>query len=425
MRLHLLVALRHLGACLNRRSDGSVMPMFGLALVPVFGLVGAAVDYSRANNIRTGMQKALDSGLLAGARDGTFNWSNVALDIFNANLPARGGSVGAPVFTKNADGSYSGRVTGAVTTEFLRIMGVPSIPLGAQAAAVAPGPPGQYCVLALNRNAQPALQLTGNSAIDIKAPNCVLQVNSNSTGAVTLNGNTSITSAENCFVGTATKVGNASISPAPDAACKPVNDPFANYAKPTVGPCDYTNYSASGQNTITLQPGVYCGGMKFTGQVKVTFAPGLYIIKDGVLDAQGGSSFIGNGVTFFLTGLGASVQLAGQANWHLVASNSAPFAGFVFFLDPSGPSGLAASSSKLAGTAEMYFEGVIYFPQQNVTLTGGSQTSTPSPYTGYIVDTLDINGNGTLVINNDLTKTSVKIPSGLQLTLNGKPRLVQ
>ena len=63
--------------------------------------------------------------------------------------------------------------------------------------------------------------------------------------------------------------------------------------------------------------------------------------------------------------------------------------------------------------------------QQHVTLTGGSQTFTPSPYTAYIMDTLDINGDGTFVINNDLTKTAVKIPSSLQFTMNGRARLVQ
>jgi hypothetical protein len=46
--------------------------------------------------------------------------------------------------------------------------------------------------------------------------------------------------------------------------------------------------------------------MSFSGQVTVTFASGLFIIKDRVLQASGGSSFTGNGVSFFLTGLGAA-----------------------------------------------------------------------------------------------------------------------
>ena len=52
--------------CQDRR--GGVAPMFALAIVPVFGLVGAAVDYSRANSIRAGMQSAIDATALAMAK---------------------------------------------------------------------------------------------------------------------------------------------------------------------------------------------------------------------------------------------------------------------------------------------------------------------------------------------------------------------
>jgi hypothetical protein len=207
--------------------------------------------------------------------------------------------------------------------------------------------------------------------------------------------------------------------------CSPVLDPFAGFVKPSVGPCDHVGFNASGQQSITLQPGVYCGGMRFSGGVTVTFAPGLFVIKDGALQATGGTSYTGNGVSFFLTGSGAGVQLSGQANWHLVASSSGPFAGFVFFLDPQGPTGLAATSSQLSGTAEMYFEGVIYLPQQRVALTGGSEGYTPSPYTAFIMDTLDISGSGAMVINNDASKTSVPIPAALQTATGGQPRLTR
>jgi Flp pilus assembly protein TadG len=419
-------ALKKLVACFVRETRASVLPTFTLALVPMLGMVGAAVDYSRASNIRTKLQGALDAAIIAGARDGTSNWSNVAIDVFNANVPPQGMTLQTPTLTKTDNASYAGSAAATVATTFLGVLGTSSMPVQVRSTAAVRGSrPGQFCILALNMSAPSSVKLTGNSAIDVNAPQCILQVNSNSASAVYLNGNTSISSADNCFVGAAIKVGNATLSPAPDAMCKPVPDPFANYPKPSVGPCDQVDYSASGNKTITLQPGVYCGGMKFSGQVTVTFAPGLYIIKDGVLQASGGTSFTGNGVTFYLTGLGAGVQLTGQANWHLVAPTSGPLAGFVFFLDPRGPTGFAANSSQLAGTAEMYFEGVVYLPQQHVALSGGSQTVTPSPYTGYIVDTLEINGNGTLVINNDATKTNVPIPTALQLTLGNQPYLTQ
>ena len=65
MLLHrLLKALR--GFLKDRR--GGVAPMFALAVIPVIGLIGAAVDYSRANSIKAGMQSALDATALAMAK---------------------------------------------------------------------------------------------------------------------------------------------------------------------------------------------------------------------------------------------------------------------------------------------------------------------------------------------------------------------
>ena len=46
-------------------TDGaSVIPTFALALLPITGFVGAAVDYSRANSARTAMQAAVDATAL-------------------------------------------------------------------------------------------------------------------------------------------------------------------------------------------------------------------------------------------------------------------------------------------------------------------------------------------------------------------------
>ena len=44
--------------------DGNIVITFALAIVPIIGLVGAAVDYSRANSTRAALQSALDSAAL-------------------------------------------------------------------------------------------------------------------------------------------------------------------------------------------------------------------------------------------------------------------------------------------------------------------------------------------------------------------------
>jgi Flp pilus assembly protein TadG len=419
------LALRKICSQFERSREGSVVSTFALALVPMVGLVGAAVDYSTANNARTSLQIALDAALIAGAKDGSANWDTTALNSFNANLDPKGAISVSPTFQLTSARAYQGTVTATVRSTFLGVLGVSGINIRASGKVTVPPSTGAYyCVMALNRTAQSALQLTGNASITINAPKCVIQVNSSSASAVDMNGNTVIKSVENCFVGGVSTVGHATLSPAPDASCKPIPDPFANYPRPSVGSCTFNNYQLSGNQSVTLQPGVYCGGMNFSGHVNVTFAPGLYVIKDGVISESGGT-FTGNGVSIFLTGYNTSIQLSGQADWHLVAASSGPLPGFAIFLDPDGPSGLAGSTSSLSGQSELYFEGIVYLPKQEVTVSGNGSVVAPSPYTSYIGDTLRFVGNGDLVINNDTSMTALPLPTSLYVQTNGRPIVTQ
>ncbi len=380
---------------------------------------------ARASSIKAALQASLDAALLAGARDGSLSWTSTALNMFNSNIPPGGATLATPQFGLDKNRAYTATVTAAVPTAFLDIIGIASLTVSAASTASVSSPSGRYyCVIALNPNGQAALQLTGNSSITVTAPKCVIQVNSNNLDAVDMTGNAWISSVENCFVGGLRTVGNVSISPNPDATCKAIPDPFASYPTPTVGSCNYTNFSVSSNQQVTLQPGVYCGGMTFSGPVNITFSPGLYIIKDGAIQESGGS-FTGSGVSFFLTGRGASIQLSGQANWHIVAPVDGPLPGFAIFLDPDGPTGLAASYSTLSGQSELYFEGIIYLPEQQVTVAGTAEAFAPSPYTSYIGDTLRFVGNGQLIINNDTSLTQLPIPSALFVQTGGQVALRQ
>ena len=62
-------------------------------------------------------------------------------------------------------------------SNFLGVLGVSGIHIGVTGTATVPPSTGAYyCVMALNRTAQAALQLTGNASITINAPKCVIQV---------------------------------------------------------------------------------------------------------------------------------------------------------------------------------------------------------------------------------------------------------
>jgi Flp pilus assembly protein TadG len=84
--------MRRLLTLLRRfRSDrrGNIAIMFGLAVVPMFGIMGAAIDYSMANMQRTVIQAALDNTALALSKmmplsDTDLN--NTGWKLFNANL---------------------------------------------------------------------------------------------------------------------------------------------------------------------------------------------------------------------------------------------------------------------------------------------------------------------------------------------------
>jgi Flp pilus assembly protein TadG len=47
-----------------RDRKGGVAPLLALGIVPFVGAIGAAVDYGRANLVRTAMQNALDATAL-------------------------------------------------------------------------------------------------------------------------------------------------------------------------------------------------------------------------------------------------------------------------------------------------------------------------------------------------------------------------
>src|SRR5947209_14858391 len=70
-----------------RKDDrGSVAVIFAVAIVPILLGIGAAIDFSRANSVRNTMQAALDNALLAGGKDGSTSWSQIASNIFDSNV---------------------------------------------------------------------------------------------------------------------------------------------------------------------------------------------------------------------------------------------------------------------------------------------------------------------------------------------------
>ena len=415
----------------KKDDGGSIAVIFALVLIPVIGATGAAVDYSRANGVKTNLQGALDAAVLAGLTDDATIRDTRASNTFNSVFVSKvsGTTVGTLQFTTNNDGTYSGSVSIRVPTAFMGILGVNTLTVSANAKARIGSTQSvakAMCIISLNTSIAKAVAMSGSAAIN--APTCLLQVNSNNTDAVDMSGSTTIKTAENCFVGKLKAYSSGAVTPSPDVVCNVLTDPFAGMAMPTVGACNHTKLQVN--TSTTLQPGVYCQGLTISSTT-VTLAPGLYIIS-GTFTASGSSKITGDGVTIFLTGDGAGVTSSGGTSWHLVAAGKLGYAcsggstsclaGFAFFLDPSGKQ---LSKSVLSGGSEMYFEGGLYFPQQQLELSGGSGNYSLSPFTAIAADTFNLSSSSAINLNSDPSKTSVPVPSGFLGSMGGSLALVQ
>jgi putative Flp pilus-assembly TadE/G-like protein len=163
--------------------------------------------------------------------------------------------------------------------------------------------------------------------------------------------------------------------------------------------------SISGNNTVTLQPGLYAGGISITGNANVTFSAGTYILAGGGLTITGNATIQGTGVTFYntsSTGFAyAPINITGNATLSLSAPTSGSLEGILFFQDRSIATGSAAST--VVGNSSSTFDGTLYFPTTGLTYLGNSSVS---EYTIIIANTITITGNSSITIGNDYSSLS-------------------
>ena len=69
-----------------RDTRGSIPVMFVLAVIPLLGMTGAVIDYSRTSALRTRVQSALDAAVLKGADEPAAKQVTVANAAFRSVL---------------------------------------------------------------------------------------------------------------------------------------------------------------------------------------------------------------------------------------------------------------------------------------------------------------------------------------------------
>ncbi|SDG33300.1 TadE/TadG family type IV pilus assembly protein [Bosea robiniae] len=120
----------------RRDQRGNVMMLFGLVLVPLMGVVGVAIDYSRASNTRQALNAAIDSAALMAARDAqklTDGELRTRIDAWiRDNLPpdVKGEFESAAVTIDRTARTIKIEAKAIVPTTISRVLGTSQLPVG-------------------------------------------------------------------------------------------------------------------------------------------------------------------------------------------------------------------------------------------------------------------------------------------------------
>jgi hypothetical protein len=128
---------------------------------------------------------------------------------------------------------------------------------------------------------------------------------------------------------------------------------------------------------------VYCGWFNFNNAPTVSFQPGVYVIKNGGWNVNGGT-WTGNGVTFYFADQ-SKIQFNSAVAVTMSAPTSGTYAGIMMY----EAANLGLSDFIFNDAKAMQLEGLIYLPSRNVTFNSGSSL-TDRRFT-LIINTLILN----------------------------------
>ncbi|KQO56131.1 hypothetical protein ASF22_09595 [Methylobacterium sp. Leaf87] len=331
-----------------RDKRGGIVLIFALLLPVVTGMSAAAVEYGSLVKRRSELQRAADSGAIAGVNQ--FKLANTddasAVRTAIAMARAQAGNQRPVAAAAEVVGTHSGvRVTLSETIVLTlgRLLNLPSLDVRVQSTAKLAGTT-RLCLLALDGLSMGAFHL--ESAARITASDCSLY--SNSINPAGIQGENAAVAQAISICSAGGYAGRANFSPQPATGCPVMRDPLAHLPAPRIEPCldlgsllnpkkyvEDPDNPAYGKNIVTtvatLNPGTYCGGLHITKGATVTLRPGVYVMKDGPLVVDKKSSLEGVNVGFYFTGPRAGLLFDEKSVISLTAPKEEPMRGLLFF----------------------------------------------------------------------------------------------
>ena len=396
--------LRNLLSSFAHAREGSIGVIFAIALIPLVAVIGAAIDYSRASDFRTSAQAALDAALLAGAKDGTSNWADVASRVFNAVMQNRLGTAGAPTFQQLSSESFKGTVSATVPTSFMAMMHIPTIDIALTTTAIA-ADADNSCILTLDHG-QPSshVSLSLNGAPVVNLSGCSIRSNT----SVDCNGHDG-----NITKALATGMAGDCTHPNPNSPVVP--DLYTGLANTITAKCGSLRVSTTWTaGSLPTGPGVItnsvggrteyhiCGDLTVTGSGYLTgsspSADSVIVIENGSLNVIDGANVTTARTAIVLTG---NNSYASQVNFPTGNGQSAslslsaptdpsdPWQGVALYQDPK----LTYQVDDRWGPgADFNADGLVYLGNANI-VTDGNTGSNNSQCSKFVMNSFTTNGH--------------------------------
>lgn len=359
-----------------------------LCFVPLAAAAGLAMDYSNALRERSQLQALLDAAVLAGAANGSDPIG--AASSFFSQTVAADASLGPPAeLASRASFQLAGdTLNGQVSRPYRLLFGLAfpaqQFDIGVTSQVIVRKTPQGPCITVLADTSQ-ALLL--NSGANVNAKTCQVDVHSTKDPAFIMNAGVTMNVSKLCVKGTKYIRNGGTLSKL-ETACTVTADPYAGKIPEPGLPSNCTSSGAHDGQTQTLNPGMHCW-VNFNGSPKITFKPGLHIIR-GPMIINSGATVVAEGVTFYFPDTDSMIQANGGLKMTASAPATGAYKNILMFEKTSD----AANNAKkrqyvFNGSNGESLNGVIYLPNRDVTYN--SKTNINSSGIAMVVNTMIIN----------------------------------
>jgi hypothetical protein len=381
-----------------RDESGTYLVVSALTMPILLGVAGLGTEAAMWLHDQRALQGAVDGAALTaatayyqhGAQAGVVTEAESVLSMRGLTAQAQGVTIA--INRPPLSGAYTASMSAVeviVSQSKPRLLSAlwTQQPMQVSARAVARGTGGRGCVLALSPSASGAIQAGGSTSVTLLG--CSIIANSSHASALQGNGSAMVAAQSASVVGGVSGAQNFNTVDGIHTNQQAASDPYADVQPPSFSGCDHNNYST---NTVaTLNPGVYCNGIRVNASANVNLNPGIYYMDRGSFTVNGNATVTGHGVTLVFTSRNganyATAAINGGATVNLTAPTDGPTAGIVLFGDRTMPTG---TTFRLNGGASQSFNGAVYVPKGHLDFAGtnGSQQGC----TQLIADTINFTG---------------------------------